>query len=529
MPLKSQAPEAPARRLPPQRPQGAGEALSAKGALGFVISLFFISAITTTVLAQSGDMGYFTGISEGRRLPKTTEEIVKAANGTKAAASLFVYKEVILLSGKPVVFEGMLEVTNEAPAQTSSGSYNKSLRVYPTASTAQGVSIMRTVNFLVNYRRENKQLIEDYSVTSWTETIVADSASFTLDQRLSSFDASILTETNPAVSYYRGDISRRAVYGSDSGPSSVDTMDSFYGYSSAWSATEAHKADVTVSAPDWQMHALLKPAVSVRKILQYSKNEPDSISFEGNYKELFQNDSGLNYNILTVPRIYPDQPLSGTVSIPSRNTFEQLPSPDVSYLKGHFALEDIRKLFSCKILDGIPKHFQPNQQMTRGQFVTALTKSIKLPVEPLPKETRNQVQVIVFPDVTSSRKEYPYIMAAYRNGVAIGRNSGNFFIDSPLERQEAICIMIRSLGLEKLGLDPTVATYFNDNDDIASWAKRSAIAAARLGLVEKDDQGNLRPNDFVSKAEAAAMLSRFLDYMRNGLADDYSEHIVGFS
>jgi hypothetical protein len=499
------------------------------GVLGCALSLFFISATAAPVLAQSGDMGYFSGISEGRRLPKTTEELIKATSKSSDSSS-FVYKEVILLSGHPAVFEGMLEVSNEGPdPNAASGTYTKSVRVYPTASTTEGVSILRTVTFLVSYRRENKQLIEDYSVSSWTETIAADSATYTLDQRLSSFDASILTETNPGVSYYRGDITRRAVYGTEGGPTSMDALDSFYGYSSAWSATEAHKADVTVSAPSWQMQAQLKPAVSVRKTLQYEKSEPDSISFEGNYKELLQNSSGLIYNILTVPRIHPDQPTSGTVSIPSRNTFEQLPSPDVSYLKGHFAQEDIRKLFSCKILDGTPKHYQPNQQMTRGQFVTALTKAIKLPVELLAKTTRNQVQVIVFPDVTSARKEYPYIMAAYRSGVAIGRNSGNFYIDSPLERQEAICIMIRALGLENLGLDPTVATYFNDNNDIAKWARRSTAAAARLGLISRDDQGNFRPKDYVSKAEAAAMLSNFLDYMRNGLADDYSEHIVGFS
>jgi hypothetical protein len=497
-----------------------------------IIPLLILVVGHVDTFAQVGDMGLFGGISEGRRLPKTTEEIIKAASGSaQSEPASLVYKEVIFLSGVPYAFEGMLDVSDSGGAAegVSSGTYTRSFRVYPTASTTEGASIARAVTFNVNYRRQGNQLIEDYTVSSWSESLQAGGGTFTLDPRLSVFEASVITEKNPGVSYYRGDISRRATYssGGEDGATVMDVYDSFYGYSCAWSGAESHRMDLTVSTPNWQLQANVRPAVSVKKTLQYSPNEPSAISFEGNYKELLQNESGLKYDIYVKPHLFPDQPSSGGVSIPTRNAFEQLPAPDVSFLKGHFAQEDIRKLFSCQILDGDPKYYQPHQAITRGQYVTALAKAVKLPLESQKKTTRrNETPVIVFPDVTSSRKEYPYIMAAYRNRVAIGRDNGNFYVDHPLERQEAVVTMVRTLGLTNLGLDPTPATIFSDDSLIASWAKRDIAAASRLGLITRDDDGRMRPKDFVSKAEAAAMLSSLVEYMRKGLSDDYSEHMV---
>jgi len=474
------------------------------------------------------------------------------------------------------VFTGVLEVsgTRGAEPNSQSGNYSQTMRVYPsTASVAEiddedaedenvedenaeegvvssgaSVSIDRTITYSVNYRREGNQLIKDYTVEDWAEIITVNGVTFVLDSEQSGFDVSIIEQETPGIGYYRGDISARSVYtvsigGGEESEEAIETTtssetrmldvsDSFYGYSCAWSKAEVHRVDASVSGKNWQMMYQIRPGTSAAKTLWYTKNEPDTISFEGNYKEVLKNHSGLKYIILQPPIIYPDQKSEGGTSIPTRNTFEQLIAPDVGFLTGHPAMEDIRKLFSMQILDGDPMFYQPDQAITRAQFVDALTKAIKLPVEPVEEDNargrRNQEPPpIVFPDVLPERPDYPCIMSAYRNGIAIGRNDGTFYADSILERQEAIVMIVRALGVAKLG-HVSQTTAFTDDKEIAYWARQSFNAASRLGIIRPDQEGKIRPRDYVSKAEAAALVRAFVDYMRIGIASDYAEHIVNY-
>jgi hypothetical protein len=318
----------------------------------------------------------------------------------------------------------------------------------------------------------------------------------------------------------------------DANTTSVQSTGSIYSFDTAWSATETHRIDTWVYAPGWQTHYQIRPSVSVNKTLQYSLNEPTAISFPGNYMEVIQNKSSISYDVFVKPNIFYTMPDKGAANIPSYNSFEQLIAPDTSFLKGHFAEADINKLFSMQVLTGNPREFRPEQAITRGQYVQALVKACKLPIdldEANLSTRRTRVINVVFPDVMPEREEYPYIMAAYRAGLAVGRDNGNFYIDSPIDRQEAIVILVRTLGLSNLGLDPTPVTPFLDDAKIANWAKKEIYAAQRIGIIAADANGNLRPGELISKAEGAALVNRMINYMRYDLVTDYTEHIVNYA
>jgi hypothetical protein len=262
------------------------------------------------------------------------------------------------------------------------------------------------------------------------------------------------------------------------------------------------------------------------------------------------NVSGASYNIFMRPLQFHNNPASGNINInnlnqthfdffeeedsgdinlASYNTFEQLIAPDLTFLRGHPAESDISKLFAMQILDGEPRFFQPHQLITRDQFVTALVKAIGIPPEPpATGRGRNVVQRIVFPDVQPDRPNYAYLMAAYRSGLATGNHQGLFNADAPIQRQEAMALMLRALGLQQLGLNPTPVTPFVDDADIAPWAKRELYAAHKIGLIYPDDNGRINPRNSVSKAAAAAFINHLIDYMRAEIAEDYSAHIVNF-
>ncbi len=479
--------------------------------------------------AASGDMSFFGGISEGTRLPKTTEIILNKTGTAQATNSQpLVYKEIVFVNGEPKEFEGILTIkTAPIPADKVAGTYVETHTVAQSNTSPEDVDIQRNITFNVNYRKEGRQLIRDYEVTRWTETITVGETALTLDQRQSHFGISTIEDQAPGVLYYKGDTSQRGVYTTQEGDLvTVETFGSFYGYNCAWSNSEVHRIDGTVTNLDGETKFQVRPSVSVNKTLQYSKNEPTAISFAGNYREVIQNKSGLQYDIFIKPKRLVNVEPQGKITIPTYNTFEQLIAPNVEFLKSHPAQSDIEKLFSMQILEGDPKLYKPEQTMTRGQFVAAVAKAIKLPIE---QRTARAPTKIIFPDVTINRAEYPYIMAAYNAGITGGKGDGNFAIDSPIDRQEAISILLRTLGLENLALDPTPVTAFADNSEIANWAKQEIAAAEAIGLISSDADGNILPKKLVSKAEAAALINRFINYMRSDLALDYTEHIVNYS
>jgi hypothetical protein len=162
-----------------------------------------------------------------------------------------------------------------------------------------------------------------------------------------------------------------------------------------------------------------------------------------------------------------------------------------------------------------------------------LAKAIKLPIRLPDEKTRARgkktAEILdAFPDVTPDRRDFPYITAAYNAGLAVGRGAGRFHVDSPISREEAFSLTARALGLTSLAPDPTLVTAFADDGRISDWARRDLLAAHKLGLIKADEDGNINPDGNVSKAEAAALINSLIDYMRSGLAADYTERIVNY-
>ena len=510
---------------------------SIKICVGLCAAMAMVLCGAVTAYADVGQMGFFGGYNEGKRLPKTTELILAETgaaknNARRTETNATVYKEMIALSGVMEEFEGLLTVksTGDVTDKDQAGTYKVTYTVQPVKNAQGALQIDRNIVFNVNWRKEGAQVVKDYEAVSWRETI----GDYSIDLSQSHFNVSVLEDRTAGVTYYKGDVSMKAVYIANEAKIVKETFGSLYGYDCAWSSTETHRLDTQIYGPDWQMNYQVRPSVSVNKTLQYSENEPMAISFAGNYREVMSNQSGLQYNIFLQPPWNYDKPHQGSSTINSYNSFEQLIAPDTAFLKGHAAESDINKLFSMGILMDIPTYYQPGQAITRGQFVTMLVRAVKLPVE-LPEKaptTRNRKNVtvdVVFPDVSPDREDYPYIMAAYKAGLAVGRGNGHFYVDYSIQREEALVLMLRTLGLSNLGLDPTPVTPFVDDADVSVWAKQDLYAAYKLGLIKPDSNGKIRPKEIISKAEAAALVNHLIEYMRTGLQSDYTEHIVNYA
>lgn len=495
-----------------------------------------LSSIPISVFAETGYMGYFGGITEGRRLPKTSETILDTRSETQNGT--LSYKEYVIMDKTPTLFEGEMEIENGAPQSLDeledSGTYEVTLGMHPGDDSTSEATIDRDITFEVNYYKSGNSVIKDYTVTSWEETLTSPTGSYTLNEDKSYYDISIVESYSPGVMYYKGDISSKAYYDgglSEDGIAEVTRTGGIYGYDSAWSSTETQRIDAYVKNGEDTFNYQVRPSVSVYKDLQYGDNEPTYTSFDGNYKEVLINESGLFYNILDKSNSMYLTEDSGSASIDSRNYFEQLPPVNLTNLKGAPYYSDIEKLYGMGIIDGNPNLFVPTQAITRGEFVTMLVKAFKLPTdkyEAASTKSTTKPMASYYADVLSNRDDFKYIMTARDYGVAYGATDGHFYPDSQITRQEAICMIIRSLGLQTIGITGNPQSPFIDDEDIASWAKNDLYTAYKVGIISTGDDFKIYPKKTLTKAEAAVMINSMIDYLRYTLKENYAESIVNY-
>lgn len=490
-----------------------------------------VTSIPTTVFAQSGYIGYFGGITEGKRLPKTSESLLDLYNNTTNGT--LTYKEYILFDKTPVVFEGELNIaSNEPESFDDKGSYTIRMEVAPT-ETSSGNTIDRDITFAVNYYKdEDNNVIKDYTVTRWDEEITTPTGSYSIDEKKSYFDLSIVENYKPGVMYYKGDVSSKAYYTgglSEDGVVEVTKTGSIFGYNSAWSNTETHRIDAFVNNGEDTFSYQIRPSVSVYKDLQYGNNEPTYASFAGNYREVLTNESGLFYTILHKSNSMYETENNGYASIDSRNYFEQLAPVNLTSLKGAPYYNDVEKLYGMGILDGNPNLFKPTQAITRGEFVTMLVKAFKLPTDEYESTGKKKEPLLsYYADISSKRNDYKYIMTARDYGVAYGSSDGHFYPDNYITREEAICMIIRSLGLQTMGITGNPQSPFLDDDKISNWAKNDLYTAYKIGIISTGNDFKINPKEIVSKAEAGVTINSMIDYLRYTLKENYAENVVNY-
>lgn len=479
-------------------------------------------------------MGFFCGVSEGIKLPKVMDSYLED-NDTEDTKELR-YKEVVFITGKPLVFSGRIEVSKsgEVDPDAQSGTYSKTyvIGTYDDDPIQQEVNIAREVTFNVNYRKVGNQILKNYELDTWEETINVGQTTYTLDARNSIFNNTIIEYSAPGIRYYKGSIGYRATYKNNDAIVTVNVTgnNALYGYDQFWGKTETQLLKVLVesksgeSGQGWKLEAEVKPSITVNKTLQYDTNKPEAIGFGGNYLQITQNESGMTYKVTMVPSIMDYIPKEESVSIPSYNSFEHLVAPEnTGYLAGSFAEDDIKKLYSLEVLDS-RFAFVPNEKLTRAQYVTLLVKALGLDQ----KYKGVYEGITVFGDVDSYHPHYENITIGYKTGLVRGTNGGNFQPDKYIKREEAFVIYMRSLGLSRLGQELSPMTPFTDDLEIATWAKKDIHALYNLNLIRGDSVGRLRPKDEITKAEGAAITNRLINYLRKDIKKDYVEKLIQY-
>ncbi|MDF2613490.1 MAG: S-layer y protein [Clostridia bacterium] len=503
-----------------------------------LIGISFILSVSS-LSALEGEMGYFGGVSTGIKLPTITALSQTKKSSTTSKYTL-PYKENIYLSGKPETVEGTIEIRPGKGIDKEKGQGKYTENYIIKAQNADGTAKMtRNMSFETQYiyEAERKQTTKTSKMLKWTEVVVSGGETYQLDSKQSSYTKSILEDYAPGVSYYRGDIQYDAVYTPLAGegtnePITISVDGPIYGYEQAFAKTETQRRNIMIDLGDTQYYVEETPTLTVHKDIQYGANEPDAISFAGNYKELIRSEGALNYNIIVgSPELYDDE-LIGTLNVTNAPVIEQLSIPSLPRIKGHPAESDIKKMYSLKIYTDTPAAFSPNQVVRRQEYIAMLVRALRIPLPPAPKKTNtafgtaanaNIGETSPFNDVKEGDTYYPYVKAAYDAGLIGG---GTLNGSRQLTREEMYVLNMRVLGLERLGIGTgNVVTPFVDDKQISQSAKAAIYAASKLGIITPSN-GYVFPKKYVTKAEGAAFLGQLIDYLRYDLQKDYNEKML---
>lgn len=490
----------------------------------------------------------------------------------------FEYEEFAFLSGTPIKFKGTCKVTitegqasgtgskatdkfDQVPVKSSgvtSVKKQKKTVTYAFKLTSTDSSTPGTIDRQMTYETiydknsEKGQTVADTQNTKMKESVTIGNDKY--DLKNYEFSKSDLIDNRPASDFYSGNLTAKKYYtiNSTEGTAIVNISGGEVGYSNFWGNTGTQVLDYVINVekssgtgssavPDaWQGTVKIQSSDSITKSVKYSENDANYSSFNGGYMKLTNREmvSKVEYDL---PKFKQD----GAAETTDRNTgtqqlskkmepkIERLLVPKLKDIGGHWAEDDINRLYSLGIFDEMLSFYTPDVPMTRKEYVKAIMKAsnIEVPIQASNKtsSSRNKtVETSPFNDVNTNDKYYSYIKEAVSKGIIEGVTPDQFMPDVPLTRSEAVVIIIRALGFDNLAPAPGYRTSFDDDNEIADWAKDSVYMAKEIGLVEGDGANRFNPNKVMSRAEASAMISRFLKFLEKDLQKDYRENIIKF-
>lgn len=178
-----------------------------------------------------------------------------------------------------------------------------------------------------------------------------------------------------------------------------------------------------------------------------------------------------------------------------------------SDINTHWARMMIKEIYKKNIVSGYETEdgflFNPDNNMTREEFAVIIGRFLETDLESYTEYELNFADIDLISDWSK-----PYITAMYHSQIINGKQSGDEIYFAPkdtITRAEAITILGRTV--EAIA-DSEIA--FEDSDQIPEWARENINKMVGLGFVSGYEDNTIRPNNFVTRAEAVTLLYKML-------------------
>lgn len=160
-----------------------------------------------------------------------------------------------------------------------------------------------------------------------------------------------------------------------------------------------------------------------------------------------------------------------------------------------WAKEAVEYLYKRNIVNGRGNGFEPNANVTRGEFLKMVLLLNEVKIEIPTGE--------VFDDVPKNEWFAPYVYTAKILDIAKGDDKGRFNPNGNISRQDMAVLVCRVLGLKSVDVNEDI---FADGTNISRYALDSVNALYEKGLIKGKGDNRFAPLDTATRAEAAQML-----------------------
>ncbi|MEG2197624.1 MAG: polysaccharide lyase family 8 super-sandwich domain-containing protein, partial [Cellulosilyticaceae bacterium] len=182
-------------------------------------------------------------------------------------------------------------------------------------------------------------------------------------------------------------------------------------------------------------------------------------------------------------------------------------SSQIKDITSHWANESIVKVVERGLMKGkTNESFAPNDTLTRAEIAVILERML---------DTKNIKQTSAFKDIKGNEWYAEAVLKMNAIGLINGYENEKFAPKENVKRVEVISLIARLL--EYIGADISVENpeeilaQYGDVDQIPNWAKKQIAWCVQTGIVSGNEKGNLSPNEAMTRAEMAVVLSKVLD------------------
>ncbi|OPA73375.1 hypothetical protein BVG16_29010 [Paenibacillus selenitireducens] len=263
------------------------------------------------------------------------------------------------------------------------------------------------------------------------------------------------------------------------------------------SVGRAYELDITLHTTDKQKFNAGKVNGQVILSLPYDAKEVDpdllGIYFYNNNSKQWEHAGGIVDQTAGKINLAMEELGMYTV-LEYKKTFTDVPSE-------HWASRTLQILAAKHIIQGTTDvTFQPSNKTTRAEFITMLSKVLKLPTETSAQTTFN--------DVTSNAWYAEDVAASVKAGIVTGRNDHIFAPEETITRAEMAVLIVRSLGIDVQNYATT--SSYADAKNIPIWALPYVTDATDANLIQGRGQEIFAPQQPALRAESAQLIFNLL-------------------
>ena len=446
------------------------------------------------------------------------------------------YKEVIFITGQPIVMEGTLSIKRKEKDNTVTEKYK-----YTLENKAHGAELRRDITLLETLETKGKQTTSTKILEKYKERVLIDGKKYEVEDDFYQWNQGSVIHNTPLLGYYAGDYIARKHYTVEDGEGEVivETLGNLVGYNSPWSNTETQTVEYAIEYNDklkedegWQGTATVETSYNLSKDHSYQENIPNHISFRGGYRITEKEESILKYKY-NLPRKMENKVTKGrnlgtnSLALDTNPNIKRLNIPALRDVLGHKYEDQILLLASMESVPLNSISIDPSSEITRGEFARSLIQAMDIEIEE-EKDTRRrrnkEEELPLYKDVDREYINFKYIEKAGKIGIMSALDEDKFYPEKPISNLEAYVILVRILGFEHLAPIGNYSLGYIDEDKVPLWAKDSIYVAKELNFIEKSDY--LYPDRNLTKGESAKLIVDLIDYMREDLKYNYREDIL---